>query len=68
MQVFNENGVYYTTIGGTWGSQVNQFRFIYGLDVDSQGNVYVADLENHRVEKYAPGEQFFLPLAVRNPE
>jgi tripartite motif-containing protein 71 len=65
VQVFGSNGSYRTTIGGTWGNQVDQFRELYGVDVDAQGNVYVADLLNHRIEKYAPGALVYLPLAVR---
>jgi hypothetical protein len=55
VQVFDSNGAYLTTIGGAWGSNTNQFRGAAGVDVDSQGNVYVSDFENARVQKFAPG-------------
>jgi hypothetical protein len=28
--------------------------------------VYIADKDNHRIQKYAPGALVYLPLAVRN--
>jgi sugar lactone lactonase YvrE len=34
------------------GSADGQFNRPAGIDVDSEGNVYVADSENHRIQKY----------------
>ena len=46
-----------TTVAGGNGAGTanNQFNFASGLHVDISGNIYVADLLNHRVQKWAPG-------------
>jgi tripartite motif-containing protein 71 len=64
--VYDSSGALLTTIGGSWGNQVDQFRHPTGVDVDAAGNVYIADRHNHRIQKYAPGALVYLPLAVRN--
>jgi sugar lactone lactonase YvrE len=55
VQVFDSNGAYLTTIGGSWGNQPSQFRGASGVAVDSLGNVYVSDFTNARLQKFAPG-------------
>jgi len=55
IQVFDKDGNYLTTIGGSWGSRTGQLRGAHGVAVDSAGNVYVADYSNHRIQKFAPG-------------
>jgi|GEM_PF-3243958 len=45
-----------TVAGGNGaGSADNQLNFASGLHVDIVGNIYVTDLLNHRVQKWAPG-------------
>jgi hypothetical protein len=66
VQVFDSNWHYRTTIGGVRGNQPDQFRQLYGVDVDAAGSVYAADLLNHRIQKYAPGELVYLPLVMRS--
>jgi DNA-binding beta-propeller fold protein YncE len=39
---------------GTKGSGDGQFRYAADLALDSAGNVYVADQDNHRIQKLAP--------------
>ena len=34
------------------GSGDGQFNYPYGVAVDSSGNVYVADTDNHRIQKF----------------
>jgi DNA-binding beta-propeller fold protein YncE len=65
VQVFSGGGTYLATIGGSWGAQVDQFRYPTGVDVDADGNVYIADKFNHRIQNSAPGDLLFLPLAMR---
>jgi hypothetical protein len=55
IQVFDSNGAYLTTIGGDWGSNTDRLRNPFGLDVDSAGNIYVADSDNSHIQKFAPG-------------
>jgi DNA-binding beta-propeller fold protein YncE len=66
VQVFFGSGDYMTTIGGSWGSQVDQFRYPTGVDIDIEGNVYIADMHNHRVQKFAPGTLVFLSVVRLN--
>ncbi|MDD1748380.1 MAG: immunoglobulin domain-containing protein [Methanothrix sp.] len=37
---------------GSFGSGNGQFKHPYGVAVDRAGNVYVADTENHRIQKF----------------
>jgi sugar lactone lactonase YvrE len=44
-----------TTVGFTDGAgTVAQFRFPKGVAIDGSGNVYVADIINHRIRKVSP--------------
>jgi DNA-binding beta-propeller fold protein YncE len=46
-----------------WGSKGNgdgQFNFPTGIAVDNSGNLYVADKENHRVQKFSSEGAFLL--------
>jgi hypothetical protein len=39
---------------GTGGTDPGQFFMNFGMTFDSQGNLYVADRDNHRIDKFAP--------------
>jgi gliding motility-associated-like protein len=59
------NGV--TIAGGHGaGTAANQFDFPDGLYVDTQGNVYVTDEINERVQEWAPGSATGLTMAGGN--
>jgi DNA-binding beta-propeller fold protein YncE len=45
---------------GLTGSGVGQFSGVQGVAVDGNGDVYVVDSENHRVEKFGPDGKFLL--------
>jgi tripartite motif-containing protein 71 len=52
VQKFTNTGTFLTK----WGSQGNgdgQFNFPYGVAVDGSGNVFVAEYNNDRVQKFA---------------
>lgn len=56
IQVFDASGAYLTTIGGGNSSRPGDVLGAFGVDIDAQGNVYVADYwANHRVQKFSPG-------------
>lgn len=61
---FDGVGNLLTTWGG-YGSDVGQFRQHWGVAVDDRGNVYVADTENHRVQKFGPPAVPFSALDVK---
>ncbi|WP_185155656.1 Ig-like domain-containing protein [Rudanella paleaurantiibacter] len=56
------------TVGGGngQGSGANQFNFPYDIFVDGGGNVLVADRNNHRIQKWAPGATTGVTVAGGN--
>jgi hypothetical protein len=54
-QVFDSSGAYPTTLAGNWDSTSGSMRGPSGIALDNSGNVYVADRDNHRIQKFAPG-------------
>ncbi|PTX91776.1 SMP-30/gluconolactonase/LRE family protein [Opitutus sp. ER46] len=52
-----------TTWGGP-GSAAGQFNAPYGLALDAQGNVWVADGGNHRVQKFDANGQFLAAIGT----
>jgi PKD repeat protein len=55
VQVFDSTGAYLTTIGGSWGMRTGQLRGPSGIAIGPDGSLYVADSDNHRIQKFAPG-------------
>ena len=53
VQLFTPEGRYLLTLGGA-GDGPGQFRLPHGMATDSQGNIYVADASNQRIQKFAP--------------
>jgi DNA-binding beta-propeller fold protein YncE len=51
--VFTLDGQFVRNIGGV-GSDLGQFRFPYGLDMDADGNLIVCEFGNNRVQKVDP--------------
>jgi hypothetical protein len=53
VQVFTSARAYKATLGatGTSGSDALHFNDPWGVTVDSKGNIYVADSQNHRIQK-----------------
>jgi glucose/arabinose dehydrogenase len=41
---------------GTFGTDEGQFNFPMDVAVASDGSVYVADMVNHRIQKFLPGK------------
>lgn len=55
VQVFDRLGNYLTTIGGLWGPETGNLRLPATVQADPAGNLIVADQDNQRVQRYAPG-------------
>jgi len=53
--VYEANGAFLTSIGGTWGTLSGELRNPRGISLDKAGNVYIADTGNHRIQVYSPG-------------
>lgn len=64
IQVFQENGTYLATIGGTWGSGLDQLKSPQGLAIDSLNRLYIADTDNHRVQIYDSNRNYLATLGV----
>ena len=59
---------YGTTVAGRNGaiSAANQLASPLGIALDAIGNIYVADFDNNRVQKWAPGASFGITVAGGN--
>lgn len=47
-------GIIAVASNGT-GAGLDQFGSVFGFDFDSAGNIYLADVDNRRIMKFAPG-------------
>ncbi len=47
----------WSLVAGSQGAAPGQFNHPYGIALDSQGNIYVADTNNNRVQKLSPRGQ-----------
>jgi len=56
VQVFNRNSLeYLATLGdGGQGTANNQWNLPYDVAIDVDGNIYVSDEGNHRVQQFSP--------------
>jgi streptogramin lyase len=67
VHVFDPQGQPLATWGGGPGSGEGQFNFITALAVDELGNVYVADFENTRIQKFDARGQFLTQWRTEAP-
>ena len=51
---FDSAGALQAVVGGDWGQGNNQFANPQSVAVDNVGNLYVADTNNQRVQKFIP--------------
>ena len=52
IQKFTANGIY-STQWGSLGTGNGEFNATIGIDVNTNGNVYVVDRYNHRIQEFA---------------
>lgn len=57
--VFDASGSFLTVIGSSWGPNSGDTRSTNGLAVDNYDTLYIAEAENHRMTRFAPGAGFF---------
>jgi streptogramin lyase len=62
IQIFNSDRTYYTTIDG--GSTFNR---IYGIDVDTQGRIFVADETNRKIHIFDVSGNLLGQIIGNNP-
>jgi probable HAF family extracellular repeat protein len=56
-------GVYFTmNVYSGYGNGPGQFQYPAGAAVDGRGNIYVADQNNHRFQKFAPNGSFIFSV------
>ena len=48
------------SIGSTIGSQNSQFSYPYGICCDKDGNIFVADRSNHRIQKFTSNGEYLM--------
>jgi DNA-binding beta-propeller fold protein YncE len=53
VQKFTPDGRYLGQFGG-FGSGAGQFNLPWGIGLDKDGNVYVADWRNDRIQRFTP--------------
>ena len=64
--LFSEGGLYSARFGG-WGNSPGKFKFPGSIAADPEGNLYVTDERNQRVQKFSPDGKFILSLG-QGPE
>ena len=67
VHVFDPQGKPLATWGGGPGSGEGQFNFITALAVDELGNVYIADFQNTRIQKFDARGQFLTQWRTEPP-
>lgn len=53
----------YAGIPGRPGNSSAQLEYPRGLQLDQYGNLYVADVSNHRIQMFCPNEVFAITIA-----
>ena len=43
---------------GSYGQGDGEFDTPWGIDIDSQGSIYIADWRNDRIQKFSPSGEF----------
>ena len=67
IQAFDKNGTFLFA-WGKLGNGNGQFHVPYGIDVDIEGNVWVADRANDRMQKFDSKGKFILKFGNKDAE
>ena len=67
VSVFTPNGTKLRSFG-TLGSSPGQFQYPCGVAVDDEGNILVADMRNHRIQKFTNDGQFLASVGTEGTE
>jgi DNA-binding beta-propeller fold protein YncE len=62
LMIYKIPGSHITAFGGGHGNGKGQFENPHGLAVDSAGNIFVADTDNGRIQKFSPNGTFVTSL------
>jgi DNA-binding beta-propeller fold protein YncE len=57
---FSQEAYRFELMWGSEGTAEGQFKYPYGIAIDSLGNVYVADTGNDRIQKFDPNGNFIV--------
>jgi sugar lactone lactonase YvrE len=49
---------------GTEGTEPGQFKGVYGIDIDADGNIYTVDSGNGRIQKFSPEGNFLSEMVI----
>jgi len=53
---------------GGAGQEYGQFEHITGIVIDAEGNIYVADYEASRIQKFTPNGEFITQWRASRPD
>ena len=56
-------GIVVAGVTGVPGDDLGHLHYPDGVKVDSMGNIYVSDFNNHRIIRFAPGQTYGIVLA-----
>jgi DNA-binding beta-propeller fold protein YncE len=63
IQKFTKDGQFLAKWGSA-GSGDGEFNMPWGIDLDAQGDVYIADWRNDRIQKFSPDGQFLMAFGA----
>ncbi len=62
IEIFDTSGNFISSFGN-WGTDGDNFVYPRSLALDSYGNIYVADTENHYIKKFIASDEKIFEIA-----